>query len=87
MKALGDQKAYGFYLLVDYMFVSKNLVTLSVEQYNDLNTSTLDDLWYVLGYSYLMQGNDIKFSLNNKFQFPSNKTNSITILQIQYFFN
>ncbi len=84
---LGGQKAYGYYALADYMFASKNLLSLSVEQYNDLNTSTLDDSWYVLGYSYLVKGNYIKISLDNKFQFTSNKTNSLTTLQIQYFFN
>ncbi len=83
----GSQKAYGYYALCDYLPASKNLLTLSVEQYNDINTSTPDDPWYVFGYSYLIQGNDIKISLDNKFQFTSNKTNSLTTLQFQYFFN
>jgi hypothetical protein len=41
----------------------------------------------VIGYSYLVKGDDIKISLDNSFQFTSNKTNSLTTLQIQYFFN
>ncbi len=84
---LGAKKAYGYYALADYLFAKRNLVTLSVEQYNDLNPSTVDDPWYVVGYSYLIKGNDIKLSLDNKFQFVSNKTNALTTLQIQYFFN
>ncbi len=84
---LGAKKAHGYYALADYLFAKKNLVTLSVEQYNDLNPSTVDDPWYVVGYSYLIKGNDIKLSLDNKFQFASNKTNALTTLQIQYFFN
>ena len=84
---LGAQKAYGYYVLADYLFASNNLVTLSVEQLSDLNASTIDNPWYVTGYSYLLKGNDIKLSIDNKFQFASNKTNSLTTLQIQYFFN
>ena len=84
---LGNQKAHGYYALVDYLIASKNLITLSVEQLNDLNPSTADDPWYIIGYSYLLKGNDIKLSLNNKFQFASNKTNALTTVQIQYFFN
>lgn len=84
---LGNQKAYGYYALADYLVASKSLVTLSVEQLYDLNPSTINDPWYVIGYSYLIKGNDIKISLDNKFQFTSNKTNTLTTLQIQYFFN
>ena len=84
---LGNQNAYGFYAIADYLFAKKNFVILSVEQYNDLNPATVDEPWYVVGYSYLIKGNDIKLSLDNKFQFASNKTNALTTLQIQYFFN
>jgi len=84
---LGNQKAYGYYALADYLIASKNLLALSIEQYNDLIPSTIDNPWYVIGYSYLLKGNDIKFSLDNKFQFASNKTNALTTIQIQYFFN
>ncbi len=84
---LGNQKAYGCYALADYLFASKNLITLSVEQLIDLNPTTVDNPWYVIGYSYLVKGNDIKISLDNKFQFASNRTNALTTLQIQYFFN
>jgi len=84
---LGNQNAYGFYAIADYLFAKKNFIILSVEQYNDLNPATVDDPWYVVGYSYLIKGNDIKLSLDNKFQFASNKTNALTTLQIQYFFN
>jgi phosphate-selective porin len=83
---LGNQKTYGYYALADYLFASENLITLSVEQFNDFNNSTVDEPWYVIGYSYLIKGNDIKISLNNKFQFASNKTNALTTVQIQYFF-
>ncbi len=83
---LGSEKAYGYYAIADYLFVSKHLLTISIEQYRDLNPATLDDPWYVIGYSYLLKGNDIKFSINNKFQFWENKTNSLTTIQIQYFF-
>jgi hypothetical protein len=84
---LGNQKAFGFYALADYIFASKNLITLSVEQLNDLNSSTDDNPWYVIGYSYLLKGNNIKLYLDNKFQFTSDKNNLLTTLQIQYFFN
>jgi len=84
---LGGQKAHGYYALCDYLLASNNLFTLSIEQLNDLNNSTIDNPWYTLGYSYLLKGNDIKFTLNNKFQFTSDKTNSNTTLQVQYFFN
>ncbi len=84
---LGAQKSSGYYVLIDYLFAVKNLISISVEQFYDLNPSTIDDPWYVIGYSYLVKGNDIKISLDNKFQFNSNKTNSLTTFQIQYFFN
>jgi hypothetical protein len=84
---LGDQKVYGYYALVDYLYATNNLVTLSIEQLDDLNSATDNSPWYIIGYSYLINGNDIKISLDNKFQFTSNKTNSLTTLQIQYFFN
>ena len=84
---LGSQNAYGYYALADYMFASKHVITLSVEQLHDVNPSTVDDPWYIIGYSYLVKGNDIKISLDNKFQFASNKTNALTTIQIQYFFN
>ena len=84
---LGQEKAHGYYVLADYLFISKHLFTLSIEQYNDFNPSTFDDPWYVTGYSYLLKGNEIKFSLDNKFQLTPNRTNLQTTLQIQYFFN
>ncbi len=84
---LGNLKAYGYYALADYLINSKNLITLSIEQLNDLNLSTIDDPWYVIGYSYLVKGNDIKVSLDDRVQFGTNKTNTLTTLQIQYFFN
>ncbi len=83
---LGAEKAHGYYLLADYLFALKNIFILSIEQYNDLNPSTIDNPWYVIGYSYLIKGNDIKLSLDNKFQFAADKTNALTTLQIQYFF-
>jgi phosphate-selective porin len=85
--SLGAEKAHGYYALADYLFASKHLFTLSIEQYSDLIPSTVDDPWYVIGYSYLNKGNDIKLSLDNKFQFASDKTNVLTTLQVQYFFN
>jgi phosphate-selective porin len=84
---LGSRKAHGYYALCDYLLASKNLVTLSVQQLYDLNDSTIDNPWYTLGYSYLLKGNDIKFTLDNKFQFTSEKTISYSSLQFQYFFN
>jgi hypothetical protein len=84
---LGSQKAYGYYAIADYLLASKNLLALSIEQYSDLDPSTVDDPWYAIGYSYLIKGNDIKLSLDNKFRFTSNGTNALTTLQIQYFFN
>lgn len=84
---LRNQKAYGYYILTDYIIVSKNLVSVSVEQLFDLNSLTDDNPWYVIGYSYLIKGNNIKLSLNNKFQLTSNRNNSLTTIQIQYFFN
>ncbi len=84
---LGNQKAYGYYVIADYLFASKHLLAFSIEQFNDLNPSTVDKPWYVVVYAYLLIGNVIRFSLDNKFQFASNKTNALTTLQIQYFFN
>ena len=84
---LGIEKAHGYYVLTDLLIDSKNLLTLIIEQYNDLNPLTVDKPWYVIGYSYFLQGNDIKFSLDNKFQFAPDRTNALTTLQIQYFFN
>ena len=84
---IGSQQASGYYVLTDYTVAAKNLITFSVEKLNDFNPSTIDNAWYIIGYSYLVKGNDIKISLDNKFQFTSYKTNSLTILQVQYFFN
>ncbi|MGQ9799624.1 MAG: porin [Ignavibacterium sp.] len=84
---LGDQKAYGFYILADYLIASKHLAAISVEQLNDLNPATSNDPWYIISYSYLAKENRIKFTLDNRFQFTNNKTNSLTTIQLQYFFN
>lgn len=83
----GSQKATGFYALADYLFSSKNLITFSIERLNDLNDLTVDSPWYSIGYSYLLKDQEIKFTLENKLQFVSEKTNSLTTLQFQYFFN
>ncbi len=48
---LSNRKAYRCYVLADYMFAVKNLVALSVEQFNDLNPSTIDKPYYIIGYS------------------------------------
>ncbi len=84
---LGNKTANGFTALADLLIADKHLLAISVEQYNDLNLGTEDAPWYAFGYSYLLKGNEIKFTVNNKFQFTSNKTNSLTTIQIQYFFN
>ncbi len=84
---LRNQKAYGYYVLADYLFDSKNLAVISIEQFKDLNPATADNPKYTLGYSYLMKGNKIKVSLDNQFQFTKQKTYSLTTVQIQYFFN
>ena len=84
---IGSSKASGYYALADYTIATKNLLAISVEKLDDLNPTTIDNAWYIIGYSYLVKGNEIKISLDNKFQFTSNKTNSLTTLQIQYFFN
>lgn len=83
---LGGRKASGFYALADYTVAAKNLVTFSVERLRDLNASTDDDPWYTIGYSYLLDGNNVKFSLDNGFQFVSDGTNYLTTMQVQYFF-
>jgi hypothetical protein len=83
----GSQRASGFYALADYLFLSKNLITLSMEQLNDLNDLTVDNPWYSIGYSYLLKNHEIKFTLENKFQFATQKTNTLTTIQLQYFFN
>jgi phosphate-selective porin len=84
---LGDQKAYGYYVLADYLIAKKYLAAFSVEQYKDLKPLTSNDLWYIISYSYLVKGNDIKITLDNRFQFADNKTNLFTNIQFQYFFN
>ncbi|HEX2865881.1 MAG TPA: porin [Ignavibacteriales bacterium] len=84
---LGSRKAYGYYALADYLITSSDLLVLSIEQLNDLNPLTSDLPFYLVGYSRLIKGNDIKISLDNKFQFESDRTNTLTTLQVQYFFN
>ncbi len=82
-----NRQASGYYVLADYIVSVKNLITISTERLNDLNPSTIDNAWYIIGYSYLIKGYEIKISLDNGFQFTSTETNSLTTLQIQYFFN
>ena len=84
---LGNYTARGFYTLADYRISSGNLIALSVEQLNDLNPSTTDEPWYKVGYTYFIKANKIKLSLDNGFQILSNKLNSLTTIQLQYFFN
>lgn len=83
---MGSRKASGYYALANYTVAAKNLVTFSVERLKDLNASTNDDPWYTIGYAYLLNGNKVKFSLDNGFQFVSNGTNFLTTIQVQYFF-
>lgn len=84
---LGSKRALGYYALADYLIAGKNLITVSLEQLNDYIPSTIDRPWYTLGYSYLIKGYFIKVSIDNKLQFINDKTNSLTVVQVQYFFN
>jgi phosphate-selective porin len=84
---LGDQRAHGFYALADYLITPEHRITLSIEKLRDLNPSTQDDPWYIVAYSYLLKGDEIKLSVDNRFQFTGSNTNSLTTLQIQYFFH
>lgn len=84
---LDNQKAYGYYILADYLIALKHLAAISVEQLNDLNPETSNEPWYIISYSYLANENDIKLSLDNRFQIINNKTNFLTTIQLQYFFN
>ncbi len=83
---IGGKKAGGYYALLSCILSAKHLLSFSVEQFNDLNPATPNEPWYIAGYTYKLKGDEIKFSLDNEFQFLSNKTNSVTILQLQYFF-
>lgn len=84
---LQGNRAWGYYALADYQITTRHLAILSVEQLDDLNPSTIDRPWFILGYSYQLKRNDIKFTTENRFQFTINKMYSLTTLQIQYFFN
>ncbi len=83
---LGTQKPHGYYVLADYLLSKNDLVALSTEKLNDLNPSTSNNPWYIIGYSRFIKSNYIKISLDNRFQFNNGKTNSLTVLQVQYFF-
>ncbi|HKJ30656.1 MAG TPA: porin [Balneolales bacterium] len=84
---LSSKTAWGYYALTDYEFIPKNLFILSIEQLHDLNPATNDNPYYIAGYSYKLKNYDIKFTLDNRFQFTKTETHSLTTLQIQYFFN
>jgi phosphate-selective porin len=84
---LGRAKASGFYALADYLITPEHRVTLSIEKLKDLNPATQDDPWYILAYSYLIKEDQIKLSLENRFQPTAGNTNVLTILQMQYFFH
>ncbi len=84
---LENKNASGYYALADYLITPKNLITLSIEKLNSLNPLTNNNPWYTVGYSHYIKGEEIKISFDNRFQFISSKTNLLTILQIQYFFN
>jgi phosphate-selective porin len=84
---LNHNKAWGYYALTDYEFIPKNIIIFSIEQLYNLNPSTYDNPWYIVGYSYKVKSYNIKFTLDNRFQFIHKRTHSLTTLQIQYFFN
>jgi phosphate-selective porin len=84
---LGSTKASGFYALADYLIMREHRVTVSIEKLKDLNPATQDDPWYIVAYSYLIKEDQIKLSLENRFQPTAGKTNVLTILQMQYFFH
>jgi phosphate-selective porin len=84
---LGSTKASGFYALADYLIMPEHRVTVSIEKLKDLNPATQDDPWYIVAYSYLIKEDQIKLSLENRFQPTAGKTNVLTILQMQYFFH
>jgi phosphate-selective porin len=84
---LGSTKSSGFYALAGYLITLEHRVTLSIEKLKDLNPATQDDLWYILAYSYLIKEDQIKLSLENRFQPTAGNTNVFTILQMQYFFH
>jgi phosphate-selective porin len=84
---LGSTKASGFYALADYLIMREHRVTVSIEKLKDLNPATQDDPWYIVAYAYLIKEDQIKLSLENRFQPTAGKTNVLTILQMQYFFH
>lgn len=84
---LGARKASGFYALANYLITPTHQVTLSAEQLKDLNSSTDDNPWYIMAYTHLIKGNQVKVSLENRFQFTHSKTNAQTTVQFQYFFH
>ena len=84
---LGSRKASGFYALADYLITPEHRVSFSIEKLRDLNPATQDDPWYIVAYSYLIKGDQIKLSLDNRFQFTNSTTTSLTTVQIQYFFH
>ncbi len=84
---LGGRKARGYYFLADYLVDRQNMIAVSVEQYHDLDKNTNDNPWYILGYSHFIDGNNIKLSVDNRIQFDKNKSEALTTVQIQYFFN
>ncbi len=84
---LENQKAWGYYFLSDYRFSSDNLITISFEQFRNLSPSFNGNPEYKIGYTHFIKSDNIKLSLDNNFQSLKDKINSLTTIQIQYFFN
>ncbi|GAB4367712.1 MAG: hypothetical protein Kow0042_08510 [Calditrichia bacterium] len=84
---LADDNAEGFYILGDWYFSPENQIVFSAEKYRDLSARTDDSPWYILGLNHYFAGDKAKLMFDSRFQFAETKTNYLTTLQIQLFFN
>ena len=84
---LGENKAYGYYVLLEIPLAGKHLLALEAEQYKDLNPVNNDNLWLDACYSYLLKAHKAKLMLDLRAQLTKPKPDYRIATQIQLFFN
>ena len=83
---INNDKATGYYALVNYSFLKKYQAVALTEKYNDLNPANNDNAWYGLGLNYQISGKT-KLMTDFKTRESASKQEYLGEIQLQVFFN
>ncbi len=81
-----NQNAWGYYTYAGYYLTSDFQLLAQMEKYNDINPTTNDNEWYLIGLNYYFTQKN-KLMADYKTQFNGDSNVNIAELQYQIFFN